>query len=251
MKILITNDDGIYSDGIYALSKALSKLGEVTVVAPDSERSSVGHGITLSHPIWFKKINRKSKFFGYAVSGTPADCTKFALDVIMKDQKPDFVVSGINHGPNDGCSVFYSGTIAGAREAAMMNIPAMAISYDSFTDTDFTYAANCAAKLVKKFQKIPMPKATFLNVNVPAIPKDQVKGFRFTQQGTVPINASFKKRVDPFLRDYYWMSGKLPKLKNDNSADTYALKNKYVTVTPVLCDSTDHAFLNQLQTFND
>src|SRR3990167_9211343 len=114
MKILLTNDDGIYAEGIYALYKELVKVGDVTVVAPDSERSSVGHGITLSHPILFKKVNRKGRFFGYGISGTPADCVKFGVRVVLK-RKPDLLVSGINLGANDGCSVFYSGTVAGAR----------------------------------------------------------------------------------------------------------------------------------------
>ena len=111
MNILLTNDDGIYAEGIYALYRELRKLADVTVVAPDSEKSSVGHGITLTHPIWQKKVHRKGKFFGYGISGTPADCVKFGISVIMK-KKPDLVVSGINFGANDGCSVFYSGTVA-------------------------------------------------------------------------------------------------------------------------------------------
>src|SRR4051812_10072344 len=113
MEILLTNDDGIYTEGIYALYEELVKIGRVTVVAPESERSSVGHGITLAHPIFFKKIKRKNKIFGYGITGTPADCVKFATAVILK-RKPDLVVSGINLGANDGCSVIYSGTVAGA-----------------------------------------------------------------------------------------------------------------------------------------
>ena len=122
MHILLTNDDGIYAEGIYALYQELKKIAKVSVIAPDSEKSSVGHGITLAHPIWFKKINRKGRFFGYAISGTPADCVKFATSVLLK-RKPDMVVSGINLGPNDGCSVHYSGTVAGAREGALLGIP--------------------------------------------------------------------------------------------------------------------------------
>ncbi len=116
--ILLTNDDGIYADGIYALFLELKKVAKVTVVAPDAEQSSVGHAITLSHPIWYKKVNRKGNFFGYGISGTPADCVKFAVSVNLKT-KPDLVISGINCGPNDGCSVFYSRTVAGAREGAL------------------------------------------------------------------------------------------------------------------------------------
>src|SRR3989338_5281343 len=159
MKILLTNDDGIYAEGIYALYAELIKVGDVTVVAPDSERSSVGHGITLSHPIWFKKVRRKDKFFGYGISGTPADCVKFAVSVILK-QKPDVVVSGINFGGNEGCSVFYSGTVAGAREGALLGIPSIASSLDTFVDPDFSYGAKFTARLVKKVFKNKIPSGT-------------------------------------------------------------------------------------------
>jgi 5'-nucleotidase len=245
MHILLTNDDGIYSEGIYALYKELSKVARVSVVAPDSEKSSVGHGITLAHPIWYKKVNRKSLFFGYGVSGTPADCVKFGISVILK-QKPDMVFSGINLGNNEGCSVFYSGTVAGAREGALLGIPSVAISLDTFINPDFSYAAKCGAKLAKYFFKNPIPKGTFLNVNVPAKKASQIKGMMMTRQGREPIHGAFYKRKAPSQRDYYWMTGKHPVHKNDNRFDTYALNNGYVTVTPVHSDSTDYEFLSQM-----
>lgn len=245
MKILLTNDDGIYAPGIYAVFQELSKIAQVTVVAPDSERSSVGHGITLAHPIWQKKINRKGKFFGYGISGTPADCVKFATTILLK-KKPDFIVSGINQGCNDGCSVFYSGTVAGAREGALLNIPSMAVSLNTFTNPDFSFAAKCTVKLIKSFRKIPFPRGTFLNVNVPHLKANKIKGMLLTKQGTEPIHGRFYKRVDPNLRDYYWMSGKLPVKKKDLTVDTYALNRDYVTVTPIQSDLTDYKFLNAL-----
>ncbi|MBF0479795.1 MAG: 5'/3'-nucleotidase SurE [Candidatus Omnitrophica bacterium] len=247
MRILLTNDDGINAEGILALYKTLKPLGDVTIVAPDSERSSVGHGITLSYPIWYKKVYKNNKLFGYGISGTPADCVKFGVDVLMKKQKPDIVISGINWGCNDGCSVFYSGTVAGAREGALMGIPAIAISLDTFLAYDFSYAAQCGAHLVKIFKKQSMPKGTFLNVNVPAINTKKIKGYQITKQGTTPIHGLFEKRVDPHLRDYFWMSGKTPERKNDNSFDTYALNNGYITVTPIHCDSTDHQFCEKMK----
>src|SRR3989338_7858028 len=148
MRILLTNDDGIYADGIYALYLELKKIGTVTVAAPDSERSSVGHGITLAHPIWDKRVNRKGQFFGIGISGTPADCVKFAVAVLLK-RKPDVVVSGINLGHNDGCSVFYSGTVAGAREGALMGIPSLAVSLGTFVNPNFSVVAKYTAKLAK------------------------------------------------------------------------------------------------------
>jgi len=246
MRILLTNDDGIYAEGIYRLYTELSRIGQVTVVAPDSEKSSVGHGITLAHPIWFKRIQRKSRPFGYGVSGTPADCVKFAVSVVLS-RKPDVVISGINQGPNDGCSVFYSGTVAGAREGALLGIPSMAISVNTFVSPDFSYSAKIGVRLTKQLYKHGLPKGTFLNVNVPHISESRVKGIRLTRQGNVPIHGNFQKRTDPNLRDYYWMTGKMPAQRNDLSVDTYALNKGYVTVTPVHCDLTDHQTLEKME----
>ena len=159
MKILLTNDDGIYADGLYCLYQQLKKVGDCLVVAPDGQKSSVGHGITLNSPIWCKKIHRKGKFFGYAVSGTPADCVKFGVSVLL-NKLPDVIVSGINLGDNDGCSVFYSGTVAGAREGALLGIPSLAVSLATFVDPDYEFAARCAAELVKKLKD---RKSTRLN----------------------------------------------------------------------------------------
>lgn len=246
MNILLTNDDGIFAEGIYAIYTELKKIGQVTVVAPDSERSSVGHGITLSHPIWYKKVRRKGKFFGYGISGTPADCVKFAIGVILK-RKPDVVVSGINLGPNDGCSVFYSGTVAGAREGALLGIPSVAVSLATFLNPDFSYAAQCGARLAGIARQCHIPRGTFLNVNVPNLKVSQIKGIKITRQGTVPIHGSFRKRRDPNLRDYYWMTGRMPlKGKRDDRIDSYALHNHYVAVTPIRSDLTDYASLDIL-----
>ncbi len=246
MHILLTNDDGIYAEGIYALYLELKKIGTVTVVAPDSERSSVGHGITLAHPIWNRKVNRKGRFFGVGISGTPADCVKFAVGVLLK-RKPDVVVSGINLGHNDGCSVFYSGTVAGAREGALMGIPSIAVSLATFANPDFKYAAQCGARLTKLAVKKGMPKGTLLNVNVPNKKKPQIKGIKMTRQGLVPIHGTFCKRTDPNLKEYHWMKGKIPVKKKNNRIDTTALNNNYVTVTPIRSDQTDYVFLEELK----
>ncbi len=246
MKILLTNDDGIYAEGIYALYQELKKIATVTVVAPQSERSSVGHGITLSHPIWYKEIFLHNKLFGYGITGTPADCVKFAISVILKD-KPDLVVSGINLGANDGCSVIYSGTAAAAREGALLGIPSIAMSLGTFIKPDFRQAAKYGAKLAKIFAKEGMPKGTFLNVNVPAVKPSLIKGIRMTRQGTEPIHSAFYKRKDPNFRNYYWMSGKPPVKKTSNDLDTCALNNRYVTVTPILSDTTDNLFFEKMK----
>jgi len=248
MHILLTNDDGIYAQGIYALYLELKKIGKVTVVAPDSEKSSVGHGITLAHPIWDKKVNRKGRFFGVGISGTPADCVKFATGVLLR-HKPDVVVSGINLGHNDGCSVFYSGTVAGAREGALMGIPSLAISLATFVNPYFKYAARCGARLVKLMIKNRLPKGTFLNVNVPNKKKSQIKGIKMTRQGLVPIHGTFHKRTDPNFREYHWMTGKISIRNKNNNIDTPALNNNFVTITPIQSDQTDYSFLEQLNTW--
>jgi 5'-nucleotidase len=245
MRILLTNDDGIYAPGIYAMAQKLKRIGTVTVVAPESEKSSVGHGITLSHPIWYRKVTRKGSFFGYGISGTPADCVKFGIAVLLK-HKPDVVVSGINLGPNDGCSVFYSGTVAGAREGALMGIPSLAISLATFRDPYFSGAAHWGTKLVKMVFEKGLPKGTFLSVNVPNKKAPEIKGVRVTRQGTAPIHGEFHKRKDPNLRDYYWMTGKMPAGGKNLAIDTIALAKGYVTITPIHCDLTDSSFLDEL-----
>ncbi len=249
MHILLTNDDGIYAEGIYALYLELKKLGSITIVAPDTQKSSVGHGITLAHPLWHSRVKRKGRFFGTGISGTPADCVKFATSVLLK-KKPDVVVSGINLGPNEGCSVFYSGTVAGAREGALLGIPALAISLNTFGDADFSYAAKCGAKLVQSFGNKNIPKGTFLNVNVPHVKPSQIKGIRMVRQGLKPIHGTFRKRRDPNLREYYWMAGKLPGKKKNDQSDTYYLNDNYVTVTPIHSDSTDYTFLEKMRGFS-
>jgi 5'-nucleotidase len=247
MRILLTNDDGIYAQGLYAAYKELSKFADVTVVAPDSEQSSVGHGITLFYPLFVKKVSPEGHFDGHAVSGKPADCVKFAVSVLLKGKKPDLVISGINYGGNDGCSVFYSGTVAGAREGTLMGISSLAVSLDCYDNPDFLAAAKFTAKLAKWVHKNNLPKGTFLNVNVPqGIPK----GVCFTRQGTEPIHGTFEKRKNPHNKHYYWMGAQMPDHKNDNKIDTYALKNKYITITPIHSDLTDEAFLDKVRTYD-
>lgn len=245
MNILLTNDDGIYAEGLFYLQREIRKIANITIVAPDRERSSVSHGITLAHPLWFKRISRQNKPYGFAVSGTPADCVKIAVGVIMK-KKPDLIISGINWGSNDGCSVFYSGTVAGAREGALMGIPAMAVSLATFTNPDFGYSAQVAARLAQLMNRNKMPLGTFLNVNVPNIAKNKIKGIRITRQGTEPIQGKFSKRFDPSSREYFWLTAEMPLLTKDLANDTYALSKNYVTVTPILCDLTNQEMLGPL-----
>lgn len=245
MHVLLTNDDGIDAEGLFVLQKEIRKIADVTIVAPDRERSSVGHGITLSQPLWSKKVSRGGKFYGYATSGTPADCIKIALGVILK-KKPDLVIAGINPGSNEGYSVFYSGTVAGAREGAIMGIPAMAVSLTRVISPNFSYAGKVAARLARLIAKNKLPAGTFLNVNVPSLNASAIKGIRVTRQGPEPIYGKFSQRYDPSAREYLWLSAEMPPLENDLNNDTYALAKGYVAVTPVHCDLTDDAAIQAL-----
>ena len=157
------------------------------------------------------------------------------------------VVSGINHGPNDGCSVFYSGTVAGAREGALLGIPSMAISLDAFLNPNFSYAAQCGARLAKIIVKEGIPKGTFLNVNVPNLKRSRIRGIKATHQGLVPLHGTFQKRTDPHWRNYYWMTGRMPLHGNKSKhVDSYALQQRFVTVTPIRSDLTDYGHVQQL-----
>ncbi|MDD3375096.1 MAG: 5'/3'-nucleotidase SurE [Candidatus Omnitrophica bacterium] len=249
IKILLTNDDGIGADGILALYKELTKFASVIVVAPDSQRSSVGHGITLSRPIWVKKTKKDAGIKGHAITGTPADCIKFALEVVLK-KKPDLIISGINLGPNEGCSVFYSGTVAAAREGALCGVASMAVSLNTFVDPDFSYAAKIAGRIAKKILDQSLPRGTFLNLNVPNLPKNKIKGIKLTSQGKIPIKAKFVSRKDPSDLQYYWMSGEIPKTERKETVDTVALNQGYVCITPIESDSTDYKVLSSLENWN-
>ena len=250
MRILLTNDDGVNAPGLKAIHDELIKLGEVTVVAPDTERSSTGQAITLNHPVYHKVVPLggmvAGRFKAHSLSGTPTDCVKFAVAVLLK-RKPDLVVSGINRGSNDGCSVFYSGTVSAAREGALMGIPSLALSLDSYGDPDFRPAARVSAKIIRWALKARVPKGTFLNVNVPDLPEEKMRGIKFSEQCLIPIHGIFRKRRDPSGRAYYWLTGRPSATEKQAWSDTYALQKGFVTVAPIHCDGTDHAFLNKVR----
>ena len=244
MNILLTNDDGVYAPGIHAMYAVLRKIGDVTVVAPDGERSSISQAITLNHPIYHRQVPFERHAHAHAISGTPTDCVKFGVAMLLK-KKPDLVVSGINHGSNDGCSVFYSGTVGAAREAALMGFCSVAVSLDAGISPDFSRASKVALKAIRWAVKADMPEGTFLNVNIPDEPVSQIKGLVLTRQCRVPIHSEFRKRQDPMGRTYYWLTGRPPAHRKDMGTDTYALQKKYAVMTPVMCDATDNEFFNR------
>jgi 5'-nucleotidase len=235
-QILVTNDDGYRSDGLKALADALAPLGEVTVVAPMTEASAIGHALTLRHPLRLEHISDRV----YAVDGTPTDCVNIAVAQVFKDM-PDLVVSGINKGWNLGDDVTYSGTVAGALEGALLGIPAIAASLRFTSEKfDFQYAAHAAATLAAAIFERPLPGRTFLNINVPA---GKPKGFRVTVQATRNHVTSVAERHDPKGRAYYWIEEGQNEWQPHDRSDYQAVRDGYVSVTPLHPDLTAHHVL--------
>ena len=245
MKILVSNDDGIDSIGIYELVKALKEIGDVTVVAPWKEQSAVGHAITMKVPLRVIRYYRNGEFFGYAVDGTPADCVKMGIRNIM-GESPDVVVSGINHGSNTAINTIYSGTVSAAREAAIMDVPSIAISVTNHVATHFEYAGKVAQMLSLQLVKNKIKPGTFLNVNVPDLEEKDIKGILLTKQGKSKWDDIYEKRQDPYGRDYYWLTGNLVELDENLELDQFAIKNNYVSVSPLHFDTTDYDTYEQL-----
>ncbi len=249
MNILLTNDDGIYAEGLWALYEKFVRRHSVTVVAPDRERSAVGHGITLYQPLRTTLININSGHTGYAVNGTPADCVKIGLMEIL-DAKPDMVISGINPGANVGVNINYSGTVAAAKEAALYRIPAIAVSLQGCLAADYDYAAHFTAILAENVYKKGLPFGTILNVNIPDIPTDKIEGVRISRQGTALYSEYVDKRVDPRNRTYYWHGYDSKTSFDDPEIDGAVLDDNFISITPIKCDMTDYNMLDELKRWN-
>ncbi|NQS97213.1 MAG: 5'/3'-nucleotidase SurE [candidate division Zixibacteria bacterium] len=247
--ILLSNDDGIFAPGLYALYEQMVKLGEVKVVAPDSEQSAVGHAITLRNPLRAFTWMRFGEPFGTAVIGTPADCIKLALAEFV-DRKPDLVVSGINQGANTGVDILYSGTVSAATEGAVNRIPSIAISLTSFTFKNFQPSADFILKLAQKVLENGLPVGTFLNVNVPPLEEDKIKGYIWTRQGLSRYVERFEKRYDPKGRPYYWMDGDKKYDENSGCTDDKAIADGFISISPVHYDLTDHNFIEKAKDWN-
>ena len=246
--ILVTNDDGIYTDGIYWLWKAVKDFGNVLVVAPDTEKSAVGHAITITNPLRTKYVNRSGSFSGYAVNGTPADCVKITVRSIL-DSPPDLVVSGINLGANVGTNVIYSGTVSAATEGTILGIPSVAVSIDSHQPDDFEPAMDIIQTTIKKVLEFGLPKGTLLNVNVPNIPGKMIKGTRITTQGNAYFKDRFEKREDPRGNIYYWMTGELTDPVSSGNTDNQAVKDGFISITPIHYKLTNESFISDLQSW--
>ncbi len=250
MKILLTNDDGIWAKGLLALYDRFKVNHDVIVVAPDRERSAVGHGITLKTPLRFAKVPLSTNGDkGYAVNGTPADCVKLSIMEIL-DSKPDMVISGINSGANTGININYSGTVAAAREATLYGIPSIAVSIDSFKTEYYEEAALFTENLSAKIVTHGLPPKTFLNVNIPDVPADKISGVTIGKQSLLPLDEAFQKRSDPRDYPYYWHFCDLSKMSHDPEVDQSIIFNNYISITPIRCDTTAYGFIDELKMWN-
>lgn len=245
-RILLSNDDGINAPGLAALRDEIGKIADVTIVAPDSEKSAVGHAITLSDPLRVWDFKKDGRFFGYAVNGTPADCVKIAYWALLKE-KPDLIISGINLGSNSGINAIYSGTVSAATEGTILRVPSFAVSLTTYVDPDFRYAAQFASRMAGLVLKRGLPEGTLLNINVPPVPAAKIAGVRVTRQGQSTYLEHFDKRTDPANRVYYWLAGKKVEVEEDLDVDDYAIKQDMVSITPLRYDLTDYEFLSELK----
>ncbi len=261
MKLLISNDDGIFAPGIRALANTLAEAGhDISVVCPDRERSATGHGLTLHDPIRAEVV--ESGFHpavkAWACSGTPSDCVKLGLWALL-DSKPDYVLSGINQGSNLGTDVLYSGTVSAAMEGVIEGIPGIAFSLTSFACREFAPAAKFAQQLMEQLAENPLPQLMLLNVNVPPVPWEAIAGVAITRQGVRRYFDVFEKRTDPRGKTYYWLTGELqeelepaphPFIPPDIETDVQAIRNNFITVTPLQFDLSCAGGIKTLQSWN-
>ena len=246
LHVLISNDDGIAAPGIHALVKEIRKIAKVTVVAPDRQQSAVGHAITMNYPLRAIPYERDGEFFGYAVDGTPADAVKLGVRYLLKE-RPDLVVSGINHGSNTAINILYSGTVSAATEGTVLGIPSIAVSLTTYDEADFTYAAKFSARLAAVVLERGLPAGTLLNVNVPAVSPERIAGIRITRQGKSTWEDTFDVRRDPANREYFWLTGRMVTTDTDPSTDQIAIKENYISISPIRYDLTDEAMVEAMK----
>jgi 5'-nucleotidase len=249
MRILVTNDDGVHADGLFALQQALREVGDVTVVAPERPQSATGHAITLHKPLRLSPATLRDGTPAFASNGTPSDCATLGILEVMSGEV-DLIVSGINHGPNLGWDVHYSGTVSAAIEAAITGKPAFAISVADFSsEIRWDGAATFAAKLARRLLQHPIPRHTILNVNVPNRPASSIQGVAVTTQGRRQYVDRVEKRADPFGRPYYWLGGSLAEEARGAEAgtDVRAIADGWISVTPIHLDLTAYSLLPALK----
>jgi 5'-nucleotidase len=245
--ILIVNDDGVTAPGIVNLVDAVKDLGKIVVVAPDKPQSGMGHAITIGSPLRLHKVPFEGASEAYSCTGTPVDCVKLAVDKVLH-RKPDLCLSGINHGANHSINVIYSGTMSAAVEAAIESIPSVGFSLlDLSIEADFTAAKKYARIIVERMLKTKLDKHAVLNVNIPAVPADQIRGIKVCKQAYAKYEEDFIERHDPGGRRYFWLTGEFVNFDKAKDTDVWALKNNYVSVVPVQFDLTNYVLKTKLE----
>lgn len=247
--ILISNDDGITAPGIGKLVALMKQLGEVVVVAPDSPQSGMGHAITIGNTLRLDKSNIFGDVEAWQCSGTPADCVKIAKHYVLKDRRPNLVVSGINHGSNSSVSILYSGTMSAAIEAALEGLPSIGFSLcDYGLQADFSHIGELVTKIAGQVLDKGLPDGVTLNVNFPAISEEPIKGIKICRQARGKWQEDFDQRVDPVGRPYFWLVGSFVNQDSGPDTDVEALANNYVSIVPSVFDLTAHSFRNEMTT---
>src|SRR6218665_3674344 len=248
--ILVTNDDGVTAPGIAALIEVVKTFGDVVVIAPDKPQSGMGHAITINSTLRIHKVNVYGVQEEYSCTGTPVDCVKIAVNKILK-RKPDLCVSGINHGSNMSINVIYSGTMSAAVEGAIEGIPSIGFSLlDESIGADFKAAQKYVKKIVKTVLEKGLPKDVCLNVNIPRLKADEIKGIRICRQARANWIEELDERFDPAGKPYFWLTGKFDNYdKGKKDTDVWALENNYISVVPTQFDMTAHASIKELEKF--
>lgn len=246
MRILLSNDDGIFAPGLLAMYSALAKSATVDVVAPDSVQSGGSHAITVRHPVLWRSVQVGNEFHGTSVEGTPADCVKLAINALLPE-KPDLVVSGINAGLNTGIHALYSGTIAAAVEGAIWGCPGVAVSFELYRDMEYDKAADVAVKLIDRIMQNGLTPGQLFSINIPQFKPGWPRGVKVAPQSTLPMMERIERRTDPMGRTYYWLSGDFHDIGDELDTDRYALKEGYVCVTPLQFNLTEMQQLAKMQ----
>jgi 5'-nucleotidase len=247
--ILVVNDDGITAPGIKVLIEEMQTLGDVIVVAPEGAQSGMGHAITIGKPLRIDRVDLYEGVDMYKSSGTPVDCVKLAVNKVLKGQKPDLCVSGINHGLNHSINVLYSGTMSAAVEGAIEGIPSIGFSYDDFNDdADFSRCRPYVRTIAEQVLLNGLPKATLLNVNFPNV--SEMRGIKICRQANAKWDEEFDERTDPYKRYYYWLTGAFRLQDRGEDTDVWALQNGFVSIVPIQFDMTAHHAIPELNAWS-
>ncbi len=248
--ILITNDDGFTAKGMAELIDAVKPFGEILVVAPIKPQSGMGHAITVNDPLRFQETNYFKDIKGYHCSGTPVDCVKIGM-YTLGDQKPDLILSGINHGSNVSTNVLYSGTMSAAVEGALEGIPSIGFSLTDYSpNADFTASKKIVHKIVSSALREGIGEGICLNVNIPNVSMDQIKDIKVCRQGRAFWDDTFDERIDPLGGKYYWLTGSFEDHEKSEDTDVHYLKNNFVTIVPTQFDLTAHKAINTINKWN-